>query len=97
MSELHLQAVGLHKTFHDGEREIRILRGADLEVRRGEFLAVTGPSGVGKSTLLHILGLIDKPTAGSVLVSGREATSLGEAERSRLRNEAFGFVFQGGP
>jgi len=94
MSEAHLQAVDLHKTFHDGERDIQILRGAGLEVARGEFLTVTGPSGVGKSTLLHILGLIDEPTGGKVLVSGTEATLLPEAERCRLRNESFGFVFQ---
>ncbi len=94
MSEAHLQAVDLHKTFHDGERDIEILCGAGLEVARGEFLTVTGPSGVGKSTLLHILGLIDEPTGGKVLVSGNEATLLAEAERCRLRNESFGFVFQ---
>jgi len=94
MSDPHLQAVDLHKTFHDGERDIEILHGAELEVGRGEFLTVTGPSGVGKSTLLHILGLIDRPTGGRVLVSGAEATALSEAERCRLRNESFGFVFQ---
>ena len=94
MSEAILQAVDLHKTFHDGERDINILAGAELEVGRGEFMAVTGPSGVGKSTLLHIMGLIDEPTEGSVVVSGLTASQLAEAARSRMRNETFGFVFQ---
>jgi lipoprotein-releasing system ATP-binding protein len=94
MSDVHLQAVDLHKSFHDGERTIEVLRGAQLSVEKGEFLAVSGRSGAGKSTLLHILGLIDAPSAGHVLISGEEASGLGEPERCRTRNRAFGFVFQ---
>ncbi len=94
MSDACIQTVGLQKSFHDGEKDIHIISDVDMEVAEGEFLAVTGPSGVGKSTLLYLLGLIDTPTAGSVMVDGREASGLSEPERCRIRNEVFGFVFQ---
>lgn len=72
------------------------LRGVDVEIRRGEIVAVMGPSGSGKSTLLHCLAGILRPDAGSVVFDGRRIDDLGEAERSRLRRTAFGFVFQFG-
>ncbi len=89
-----LVASGLVKEYRDGESVIRVLTGAELEVRRGEALAVTGRSGVGKSTLLHLLGLIDSPTEGSILLDGEDVAAAGAKVRARLRNQRFGFVFQ---
>jgi lipoprotein-releasing system ATP-binding protein len=71
-----------------------VLRSVDLRVERGEFVALIGPSGSGKSTLLNILGLLDRPTSGSVAIAGVETTSLGDAELTRLRGRSIGFVFQ---
>jgi len=85
---------GVTKVYRRGAAEVRALDGVDFEVRRGEWVAVTGPSGSGKSTLLHLLGLLDRPTAGRVLIEGRDATALGDAEASRLRGRSIGFVFQ---
>jgi len=85
---------GATKVYRRGSAEVRALDGVDLEVRRGEWLAVTGPSGSGKCTLLHLLGLLDRPTAGRVLLDGRDATALDDAEASRLRGRHLGFVFQ---
>jgi putative ABC transport system ATP-binding protein len=85
---------GATRVYRRGAAEVRALDGVDLAVRRGEWVAVTGPSGSGKSTLLHLLGLLDRPTAGRVLFDGRDATALPDAEASRLRGRAIGFVFQ---
>lgn len=84
----------LHKTYHDGSRELPILRGVNLQVNAGEILAITGPSGVGKSTLLHLLGTLDRPSAGELRYHGRDVATMGRAEINRLRNEDLGFVFQ---
>jgi lipoprotein-releasing system ATP-binding protein len=84
----------LRKTYHDGGRRLEILQGIDLEVRAGEILAITGPSGVGKSTLLHLLGALDRPTSGEIFHRGRALSAMGRAEVNRLRNEELGFVFQ---
>ncbi len=89
-----LECRGIKKYYHDGQRELRILRGVDLEVREGEILAISGPSGVGKSTLLHIMGTLDMPTAGTVLYRDRDVFQLPRAEVNRIRNEEIGFVFQ---
>lgn len=89
-----LECRGLEKTYHDGNRELRILRGIDLMLREGESLAISGPSGVGKSTLLHILGTLDRPTGGEVKFRGQPLQSMGRSEINRIRNEEFGFVFQ---
>jgi lipoprotein-releasing system ATP-binding protein len=89
-----LRASGLRKTFKMGDARIEVLRGVDLEVRPGEFIAIEGRSGSGKSTLLHILGALDSAGAGSVEFEGRNIQSLGGAARSQLRNRRFGFVFQ---
>lgn len=89
-----IECAGLEKSFHDGSRELRILRGVDLQVREGESLAISGPSGVGKSTLLHILGTLDRPTGGKVSFRGSPLTEMSRTEINRIRNQEIGFVFQ---
>jgi lipoprotein-releasing system ATP-binding protein len=74
--------------------EIEILHGIDLDLLKGEFLALMGPSGSGKSTLLNIIGLLDRPTAGHVFINGQDTSSLDDAAIKRLRGHAIGFVFQ---
>ncbi|MCZ6479330.1 MAG: ABC transporter ATP-binding protein [candidate division NC10 bacterium] len=93
MSEF-LQVRDLRKSFRMGAEELHILKGVNLSVRRGEFLAIAGPSGVGKSTLLHILGGLDRPTAGEVYYEGVEISRLPEGELAEFRNQTVGFVFQ---
>jgi putative ABC transport system ATP-binding protein len=82
------------KVYRVGEIETWALRGVDLVVERGEYIAVMGPSGSGKTTLLNIIGLLDKPTSGRVLVAGRDASRLSSRELAHLRNRVIGFVFQ---
>jgi len=94
MSELVLQCTGLAKTYGLGDVAVPVLKGVDLEVRRGESLAIVGASGSGKSTLLHLLGGLDRPTAGRVTLLGRDLVALDPAAQGRLRNEALGFVYQ---
>ena len=85
---------GLSKGFGAGETRIEVLKGLDLEVEKGRMLAVVGPSGVGKSTLLHIIGLLDRPDDGRLTLAGSEVESLGREARAHLRNKMIGFVFQ---
>jgi lipoprotein-releasing system ATP-binding protein len=94
MSDSLLSVSGLHKSFTTGEGTIEVLRGVDLEVARGERLAILGDSGVGKSTLLHVLGTLDHPSAGRVLFEGEDVFGKSGAELSRFRSESLGFVFQ---
>jgi len=77
-----------------GPHRVKALRGVDLVIERGEFVAVCGPSGSGTSTLLYILGLLDHPTEGRYLLNGKDVTDLSDRERSALRNRKIGFVFQ---
>ncbi len=93
MSEAVL-AAGLVKGYGDGPRRVEVLRGLDLRVARGEMLAVVGPSGVGKSTLLHLLGLLDRPDAGRLELLGADVGCLNQSERASWRNRRIGFVFQ---
>jgi lipoprotein-releasing system ATP-binding protein len=94
MSNILLSARGLHKTFSEGGSEIHVLRGIDLDLAEGERLAIVGQSGVGKSTLLHILGTLDHPTKGKILFSGKELPLDDETLLCQFRNQQIGFVFQ---
>jgi lipoprotein-releasing system ATP-binding protein len=89
-----LQAHGLRKSYRKGKVEIPVLRGVDLDIHRGEFVAVVGQSGSGKSTLLHLLGTLDAPAGGEVWFDGRRIDNLPARERDRVRNATFGMVFQ---
>ncbi len=89
-----IECRGLTKSYWDGNRELKILRGIDVSVRDGEVLAISGPSGVGKSTLLHIMGTLDRPTKGDVFFRGNSLAKMSRAAVNRIRNEQIGFVFQ---
>ena len=89
--------IALHdiwRTYHVGDSDVHALADVDLEINSGDYLALMGPSGSGKSTLLHILGCLDRPSKGRYLYNRRDVGSLSDAERSRLRQEEIGFVFQ---
>jgi lipoprotein-releasing system ATP-binding protein len=89
-----LEARTLSKTYRNAEVPVQVFDGIDLDAERGEMLAIVGPSGIGKSTLLHLLGGLDRPDRGTVRVSDRELTSMTNDEMSRFRNRNVGFVFQ---
>ncbi|AMV39557.1 ABC transporter ATP-binding protein [Planctomyces sp. SH-PL62] len=90
----HIAAFGLHKSYRKGKIEVPVLHGVDMEAARGELVAVIGASGSGKSTMLHLLGLLDQPDAGEVLLDGRRIDDRPDRERDLLRNQTFGFIFQ---
>jgi lipoprotein-releasing system ATP-binding protein len=90
-----LQLAGIRKSYNIGSpAETEVLHGVDLELGSGEFVALIGPSGSGKSTLLNIMGLLDRPTGGQLFITGKNTTTLDEAQLTQLRGHAIGFVFQ---
>jgi putative ABC transport system ATP-binding protein len=89
-----VRTTDLRMVYHVGRLEVDALRGVDFYVEKGEFVSIVGPSGCGKSTLLHLLGGLARPTSGTILVDGVEISSAGDAERTRIRREKIGFVFQ---
>ena len=94
MSEPLISGRGIHKTYSLGKRSLEVLRGVDVSLERGEFLALRGASGAGKSTLLHLLGGLDSPTKGEVLFQGQNLSELSRRELARMRNKHVGFIFQ---
>lgn len=89
-----LKADGIYKSYRMGVAKVRVLKGVDLAVKKGEFVAIVGASGSGKSTLLHILGALDKPDKGVVKFEGRDLSRHSSSELNRFRNKMVGFVFQ---
>ena len=94
LAEPIIQVRGLTKIYHVGDVEVHALRGANLEIARGEFVAIVGASGSGKSTLFHILGGLTPPTAGTVVIDGKDLARMSNQERTELRKTTVGFVFQ---
>ncbi len=94
MTNLMVKAEKLTKVFHRGDEEIHPLRGVDVAVPDGEFLALMGPSGSGKTTLLNIIAGIDSPTKGKILVGGQDLSALSDTELSRWRTRSVGYIFQ---
>jgi len=94
MSEPLLRARALTKNYTMGKRSLEVLRGVDLDVARGEFLALRGASGAGKSTLLHLIGGLDLPNAGEILFAGRNLVTFSERKLTEFRNRRVGFIFQ---
>jgi lipoprotein-releasing system ATP-binding protein len=94
MSELVLTIRGLKRTYRSGDRDLTVLTGADLDVAPGEIVGLIGPSGSGKSSLLHAAGLLEHPTAGQILIEGRDCSKLSDRQRTRVRLSTIGFVYQ---
>lgn len=89
-----IQVDDIYRTYHLGEVSVEALRGVSLTVRKGDFLIITGRNGSGKSTLMHQLGLLDRPTSGTILIQGRDVTQMREKERALMRLEDLGYIFQ---
>ncbi|HPN34094.1 MAG TPA: ABC transporter ATP-binding protein [bacterium] len=95
MNETLLQTYDLHKRYRTGkDSELHVLKGITLKVAAGEIVAIVGPSGVGKSTLLHLLGTLDRPSQGRITWQGRDVNQLAEAQLAQFRNKTIGFVYQ---
>ncbi len=89
-----IELSGIERVFHLGDSEVHALRGLELRIDPGEYVAIMGPSGSGKSTMLNLLGLLDHPNAGTYHLEGRDVTTLSLEEQARVRSERIGFVFQ---
>jgi lipoprotein-releasing system ATP-binding protein len=94
MAELGLRLVNVVRTFRNGDVRLDVLRGAELALEPGETVALVAPSGAGKSTLLHLAGLLERPDAGEVHVLGRATLAMSDRERTALRRDAIGFIYQ---
>jgi len=94
MSDLVLAIRGLERAYVSGDRTLQVLNGADLDVARGEIVGLIGPSGSGKSSLLHAAGLLERPTAGQIFIEGRDCSALSDRVRTRIRLSTIGFVYQ---
>lgn len=90
-----IEMKNITKDYHLGETIVRALRGIDLQIGQGEFVAIWGPSGSGKTTLLNLIGAVDEPTTGELVIAGKDIRSLTDNQRSEHRNETIGFIFQG--
>lgn len=89
-----IELVNVWKIFNPGEAETKVLRGLDIHIWEGDFVAIIGPSGSGKSTALNMIGLLDRPTSGKIYLNGKDISELNDDERAKLRSNTFGFVFQ---
>ena len=94
MVEKLLEAKNIKKSFFKGQQEVEVLSGVNLSIEHGKTIAIIGPSGTGKTTLLQILGMLDQPSSGNVKVRGEIVSKLSDKKISRLRNQFFGFIFQ---
>jgi lipoprotein-releasing system ATP-binding protein len=94
MSDAPLVLRGVARSYRSGSETLHVLRGVDLSLAAGEIVALVAPSGTGKSTLLHLAGLLERPDAGQVLVDGRDAGQLGDPQRTAIRRDTIGFVYQ---
>ncbi|MCC6142010.1 MAG: ABC transporter ATP-binding protein [Nitrospira sp.] len=89
-----IRITGLHKSFTMGSQELTVLKGIDLDIPRGQMVAIVGASGAGKSTMLHIMGMLDRPTKGTVYFDNQDLFQMSEAQQAEFRNRRIGFVFQ---
>lgn len=94
IKHLVLDAQHIQRYYEDGDNRVEVLRDVNLQVATGEMVAIVGASGSGKSTLLHVLGLLDKPSAGKLAIAGQSTETLNEKQRSQIRNQSLGFVYQ---
>lgn len=95
MSESNVvNLVAIEKTYHIGDSEVSVLKGINLQIKQGEFMALMGPSGSGKSTLMNIVGCLERPTRGKYMLLGRDVSKLPEEELARVRRDELGFIFQ---
>ena len=94
MAENVIELKGIRKIYKTGDEDTAALDGIDLDVKKGEFVAVMGPSGSGKSTLMNVIGLLDRQTAGSYMLAGQDVSRLSGGKRAEIRNSEIGFVFQ---
>ena len=94
MTDTILELQNIKRWFGNGEKRLNVLNGVDLKINKGEIVALTGPSGSGKSTLLYVTGLLDKPSAGKIYLSGKSCADMNEKERTLMRRQYLGFVYQ---
>lgn len=94
MNKSICRIINLHKYYHSGQEELQVLRGINIDIEEGEFIAITGDSGSGKSTLLNVAATLDKVTQGKIIFDSREITSLSSSGQAGIRNRHFGFIFQ---